>query len=92
MISMKHVRIDVIAIDRYRRMVGMIWLDNRNINMEMIRAGMAEAYIEYLQEPYRREFIQAEHEAKADKRGIWSQSGSYERPSDFRKRTRGIQN
>jgi len=58
MIYMKHVRIDVIAIDRYRRMVGMIWLDNRNINLEMIRVGMAEAYLEYLKEPYRRQFIQ----------------------------------
>ena len=81
----KQVRLDILDIDRYRRMVGMIWLDNRNINLEMVAEGYAEAYTEYLKPPYRSEFIQAEREARAAKRGIWSLP-EYERPKDFRKR------
>jgi micrococcal nuclease len=81
----KKVKLDVIKIDRYRRMVGIIWLDNRNINMEMISEGYAEAYVEYLQAPYRSKFMEAQLEAKSAKKGIWSLL-EYERPKDFRQR------
>jgi endonuclease YncB( thermonuclease family) len=81
----KQVRLDIIDIDQYKRMVGMIWIGDRNINLEMVREGYAEAYVEYLKEPYRAQFIRAEREARSARRGIWSLSG-YERPKDFRKR------
>lgn len=80
------VRVEIRDIDRYRRMVAVLWLGERNVNMEMISAGMAEAYGEYLKQPYRSPFIQAEQEAKAQGKGIWSQGPSYERPSQFRRR------
>jgi endonuclease YncB( thermonuclease family) len=79
------VRLDIIDIDRYKRMVGIIWIDDRNINLEMVRDGFAEAYVEYLKEPYRSQFMRAEMEAKSAKRGIWSLP-DYERPRDFKKR------
>jgi micrococcal nuclease len=81
----KQVRLDIIDIDQYKRMVGMIWIGNSNINLEMVKEGYAEAYLEYLKVPYRAQFIQAEREARSARRGIWSLSG-YERPKDFRKR------
>jgi micrococcal nuclease len=80
-----HVRLDIIDRDRYKRMVGLIWIGDRNINIEMIREGYAEAYVEYLKEPYRSEFMRAELEARSAKRGIWSLP-DYERPRDFKKR------
>jgi len=83
----KNVRVDIINIDRYRRMVSIIWLLNRNINLEMIREGYAEAYCEYLKEPYRSQFVDAEHKAKSEQKGIWG-LGNYERPCEFRKRLR----
>jgi micrococcal nuclease len=79
------VRLDIIDIDRYKRMVGIVWIDDRNINLEMVREGFAEAYVEYLKEPYRSQFMRAELEARSAKRGIWSLP-DYERPKDFRKR------
>jgi micrococcal nuclease len=79
------VRLDIIDIDKYKRMVGMIWINDRNINLEMVREGYAEAYVEYLKEPYRSQFMRAELEARSAKRGIWSLP-DYERPKDFRKR------
>ena len=85
----KKVKVDILDIDkRYRRMVGMIYLDDRNINLEMIRKGYAEAFIEYLkEEPYKSEFLKVEREARAAKKGIWSLP-AYERPRAFRKRLR----
>jgi micrococcal nuclease len=80
-----HIRLDIIDIDRYKRMVGIVWINDRNINLEMVREGYAEAYVEYLKEPYRSQFIRAEMEARSAKRGIWSLP-DYERPKDFRKR------
>ena len=81
----KEIKLDIITVDKYRRMVGIIWLGDRNINLEMVREGHAEAFIEYLDEPYRAKFINAEKEAKVEKKGIWALA-EYERPTDFRKR------
>jgi len=83
----KQVRLDIMDIDRYKRMVGAIWIDNRNINLEMVKEGYAEAYLEYLKEPYRAQFIRAEKEARSARKGIWSLL-DYERPKDFRKRVK----
>jgi len=81
----KQVKLEILDIDKYRRMVGMVWLDDRNINLEMVREGYAEAFIEYLKPPYRAQFLEAEREAKSARLGIWSLL-DYERPRDFRKR------
>jgi len=82
----RSVRVQIIDVDRYRRMVAILWLDDRNINLEMVREGHAEAYKEYLG-VYRTEFLKTEQEAKSARRGIWSLP-NYERPGDFRKRMR----
>jgi endonuclease YncB( thermonuclease family) len=81
----KQIRLDIIDIDQHKRMVGMIWIANRNVNLEMLQEGYAEVYYIYLKEPYKRQFLQAQREAKSAKIGIWSLR-IYERPSDFRKR------
>ena len=81
----KQVKVDILDIDRYRRMVGIIYLNDRNINLEMVYEGYAEAYVEYLKAPYRSKFIDAESEARLARKGIWSLP-EYERPKDFRKR------
>jgi len=33
----KEVRVDILDIDRYHRMVSMIWWNNRNINLELVQ-------------------------------------------------------
>lgn len=58
------VRVDIMDIDRYKRMVGIVYLDSRNINVEMVKEGYAWAYREYLQRPYASEFLDAEKEAR----------------------------
>ena len=81
----KQVKRDILDINKYRRMVGLIWLDDRNINLEMVREGFAEAFVEYLKPPYRSQFLDVEQEAKSARRGIWALP-DYERPRAFRKR------
>lgn len=81
----KEVRLEILDIDKYRRLVCMVWSDDRNINLEMITEGHAEAFIEYLKPPYQAPFLAAEREAKSARRGIWSLL-DYERPRTFRKR------
>ena len=81
----KQVKLEILDIDKYRRMVCMVWLDGRNINLEMVREGFAEAFIEYLKPPYKSEFMKAEQEARAGGKNIWSLP-EHERPRDFRKR------
>jgi len=51
------VKVDIMAIDRYKRMVGIVYLDNKNINLEMVKEGWAWAYREYLDRPYASEYL-----------------------------------
>ena len=81
----RQVKLEIIDVDKYRRLVSIVWLDGRNINLEMIQEGHAEAFVEYLKPPYRDQFLEAEREAKSARLGIWSLP-DYERPRDFRKR------
>ena len=43
----KTVRIEIDTIDRYGRTVGTIFLNNLNINKEMVKAGHAWVYVKY---------------------------------------------
>ena len=81
----KQVKLEILDIDKYRRMVGMVWLDDRNINLEMVREGYAEAFVEYLKPPNKTEFLKVEQEARAGGKNIWSLP-EHERPREYRKR------
>jgi endonuclease YncB( thermonuclease family) len=83
----KRVKLDVMAIDRYKRLVSLVWLDNRNINQEMVAEGWAWAYRQYLDTPYASEFIGLEEQARAKKLGLWQQNNP-QPPWEFRKSLR----
>ena len=87
MVFGKDVRLVVMDIDHHQRMVSLVWVGEKNINLEMVKAGMAEAYVGYMEDQqYRDQFLEAEREARAKRRGIWSQGILHERPSDYRNR------
>jgi micrococcal nuclease len=71
-------------IDRYKRLVGILMVGNRNINREMVAEGWAWAYKAYLNTPYRSEFLAAEEQARAKKLGLW-QDNNPEPPWEFRR-------
>jgi len=66
------IQLDVMNIDKYKRSVGILWLGDRNINLEMIREGYAKAYESSFKEPYRAEFLAAQKEARSFRRGLWN--------------------
>lgn len=55
--------------DRYGRLLGDVRHDGRSINLEMIRRGFAWAYVEF--DPPA-EYVAAEAEARAARRGLWA--------------------
>jgi micrococcal nuclease len=72
----KVVQINGYDTDSENRVVAEIYLNDSNINLEMLRAGFAEVYHEELHreldlEPYRR----AETEARNAGRGMWASGG-----------------
>jgi micrococcal nuclease len=71
----------------YNHLIGEIFLGEMNINIELIRNGLAEVWRE---EPPPRLFIapyiEAQEEAKKAGRGIWSLGDSYMSPRDWRKK------
>lgn len=89
MVFGQDVRISIMDIDTQKRMVAVVWVREKdftkNVNVEMLKAGMAEAYTEYLvDEEYRSVFLLAEKEAREKKIGIWSLGLVYDRPSVYR--------
>ncbi len=74
------------GFDRYDRMLGVIYLDGQNINLEMVKAGLAEAYRGKAPEGFDTTiYLEAEAEAREAKRGMWSLGDDYISPRQWRK-------
>jgi endonuclease YncB( thermonuclease family) len=64
----------------------VVYVDKKNINLEMIKSGLAEAYrgkpaLGFDPSPYRT----AEAQAKSQSRGMWSLGNKYISPREWRK-------
>jgi len=78
------VKVEIMAIDRYKRMVGIVHIDSKNINLEMVKEGWAWAYRQYLDRPYASEYLDAEREARTKRLSLWQQPNP-QPPWEFRK-------
>lgn len=67
--------------DKFRRLVGEVFLEKKNINREMVRAGMAWEFKQYSED---RELASLQAMAKDAKRGIWSKNDP-KPPWEYRK-------
>jgi micrococcal nuclease len=88
LIENEKVTVKIYEMDIYKRALGEIFLDDKNINLEMLNAGCAEVYQGrppkgLNDEPY----LAAENAARGSRRGIWA-SQKYESPKDYRKRAK----
>ncbi len=85
------LNMEVMAFDRYRRVVGLIYPRSshrgNSLNLRMVREGQAYAYTRFGGAELG--IRTAEQDAKAGKRGLWwgSPKGG-ERPWDYRNRSR----
>lgn len=84
MINRKEVEIDVVAEDKYGRLVGIIYLGKRNINEEMVKKGLAWVYRRYCNRSECERFIALEDEARVKRKGLWDQSDPVA-PWDYRR-------
>ncbi len=75
------VRCEQRDIDRYKRIVGVCFVGDRNLNELMVRQGWALAYRQYS-----KDYVSAEAEAQRERAGIWR--GKFEKPWDWRRRGR----
>jgi endonuclease YncB( thermonuclease family) len=79
----KQVKLEIMAVDQYKRSVGIVYLNGKNINQEMVAEGYAWAYRQYLDRPHASEYIQLEEQARARMLGLWQQNNP-QPPWDFR--------
>lgn len=85
----KTVDIKGYGMGPYNRILGVIYLDGKNVNLEMVKAGLAEVYRG--RAPHKFPLLpywQAEKEAKDDLRGMWSLGDEYISPKAWRKMKR----
>lgn len=65
----KIAKVVVTDLDRYGRQVGRVYVDTLDVNKEMVRLGLAWAYLQYQTDT---SFSELEAEARAAKRGLWA--------------------
>jgi micrococcal nuclease len=61
--------------DKYGRLLAYVYIDDRLLNEELIRAGLARAMTRFpFREDMKERFREAERQAQSEHRGIWSSS------------------
>ncbi|MGE5190732.1 MAG: thermonuclease family protein [Gemmatimonadota bacterium] len=83
----RNVRVEIVDADTHGRSVGLVFRGGLNVNLAMVRGGWAWAYRRHLFAPYASEFIGAEREARAKRRGLWRDDNPTP-PWEFRWRAR----
>ena len=69
LIHEKEVRIVWTKRDRYGRILGTVYLDQQNVNLEMVRSGFAWRFVRYSKDE---ELATAENVARLAKIGLWA--------------------
>lgn len=71
--GMVRLQFDRERVDKYGRFLAYVWVGERMLNEELVRAGLATAETGFRYAPsMKNRFRRAEDEAKAAGRGIWS--------------------
>jgi len=84
------VEIKQFGHDLYGRVLGVIYLTGQNINLEMVKVGLAEAYRGKSPKGFNiKPYKEAEEEARKTRRGMWVQEDKYMSPKDWRKMKKG---
>ena len=73
------------ATDRYGRTVAEVMVGTTNINQELVAAGAAFVYWQYIEGCDRETYSRLENEARLQSIGVWAMPGGIERPWDYRR-------
>ncbi|NOQ34425.1 MAG: hypothetical protein GQ569_00835 [Methylococcaceae bacterium] len=79
------VTLEIKDTDRYGRKVSIVNLNGKNLNLEMVKAGMAAVYPQYCKDS---DYFEAQDYAKRKRLGIWKTNGLHQRPWVYRKSKR----
>ena len=74
LIKKKKIKFHKLGTDRYGRLLGIIYFNDKDVNLEMVINGHAWVYRKYLRsipKKYRYLYKNAEKEAKSRKIGLW---------------------
>ena len=81
----RNVEIKGYGLGPYNRILGEVFIDGENVNLEMLRAGMAEVYRGKSPHGFDlNEYKQTELEARQSRRGIWALGEDYISPREWR--------
>lgn len=83
MIEGKKVTVDIKGKDQYKRLLGVIYLGETNVNAEMIGVGYVWNY-KFSKDEY---YIKLQEKAKAEKKGLWKDGDTID-PWQWRKEKR----
>ena len=82
----KTITVQEYGTDRYGRILGVVFVNGTNANLEMVKAGLAEVYRGKPPRYFNPKIYQeAEAEAKKAKRGMWSFGDKHISPKEWRK-------
>ncbi|MBU0985811.1 MAG: thermonuclease family protein [Proteobacteria bacterium] len=84
LILKKEVDIHGYGLDPYNHILGIIYVDGKNVNLEMIKAGLAEISRSRSAGNDIMLYRRAEIEAQAASKGIWSVRKYYISPKEWR--------
>ena len=83
------LRIQKYGYDRYGRTLGVVYANGTNVNLEMVRAGLAEVYRgKHARYFNPKTYQDAEQEAREADRGMWVQGDKYISPRKWRRMRR----
>ena len=74
------------TVDRYGRIVGVVFCNGVEINLQMVQNGFAWHYGHFDKTPA---YIEAEKQAREEKKGLWAEPDPIN-PYEFRKRTTAV--
>lgn len=81
LIRYKNINAQIYETDRYNRLIGTVYINDSNVNLFMVRSGMAWAYTQFVRDMY---YFEAEQLARQDKIGIWASDNEQIAPWIFR--------
>ena len=79
----RNVRIVSSGKDRYGRLLGTVFIGEKNINLMVVDAGYAWHYVQFAQN--KQEYAAAEARAKKARLGLWADTAPPIPPWDYRK-------
>ncbi len=86
LVAGRNVRVKWKSRDKYGRILGVVYLDGKDINLEMLKAGFAWHYKRFDSTPA---YAQAESAARTAKKGLWADKNPIQ-PELFRHPDRSV--